>query len=95
VLDILILIVAGTLFGGTALAFGLGARSAVRDLLAVYYASKNYRPGQTVRFGNLQGRIVEFTGTAIVLQAADGRVVVPGSDFGRRQSLLVANEDSR
>lgn len=89
ILDVLILIVAGTLLGGAALAFGLGARRVVGNLLAVHYLTQTYRTGQTIRVGGFEGRILEFTSTGVVLQTTEGQVLVPGDDFGRTATVLL------
>lgn len=89
VLNLLVLIAVGAMLGGTALAFGLGARNVVGDLLAVHYLARTYRAGQVIRVGELQGRIVEFTSTGVMLQTDDGQVLVPGADLGQSRSILV------
>lgn len=78
--------------GGAALAFGLGGRTAVSNIVAVHYVRQTYRVGQIVRLDGLQGRIREITSTAVVLDAADGRVLVPANTFAERVSTLVTAE---
>lgn len=84
-----ITIVIGSVIGGVALAFGLGARTAVSNIIAIHYLRQVYRVGQTIRMGTAQGRIVDITSTAVVLDCAEGRVVVPGREFSRTASVLL------
>ena len=80
----------GALLGGCALAFGLGARTAASNIIAVHYVRQAYRAGQQVRVDTFQGTIREITSTAVVLETDDGRVLVPGREFAEKASTLVA-----
>jgi hypothetical protein len=97
-LDVTILTVAlgvvlGSTFGGVALAFGLGARTAVSNIIGSHYMRQLVRVGQTVRLGAVQGEIEAITPTSIVLRSAEGRVIVPAKAFNEAVStLLVAGE---
>lgn len=77
------------LLGSAALAVGLGARSEAGNIIAVHYLSKAYRVGQTVRIGDVEGRIVEFRANGVVLDTAEGRWTVPGREFSRSSSCLL------
>ncbi len=82
-------VVAGALVGGAALAFGLGARGEVGNILAVHHVSRIYRVGQRVRVGAVEGTVTEFTSTAVVLETAEGRAVVPAKTFSEEISVLL------
>lgn len=75
-------------FGGLSLAFALGSRQLVENLLA-RRALDRYRTGDLVRLNDVQGRIVEILGTAVVLEAEEGIVTVPTSRFVDSEVLLV------
>ena len=87
-----ITIVIGALIGGAALAFGLGSRTAVSNIIAAHYLRQIYRVGHTVRIGGVQGKIVEITSTAVVIESSDGRVLVPAKDFSEGVSVLVTGQ---
>lgn len=78
----------GAVLVGGAVAFGLGARTAVSNIIAAYYLSRSYRPGQRVRIGEHEGRIVELTATGVVLETKDGRALVPAKEFSESTSVL-------
>lgn len=90
---IVLAIAGGSLFGAGALAFGLGARTTVGNIIAAHYVHKTYRVGDSVKIGERQGRIVEISRVAVVLETPDGRVLVPASRFNEEVSMLV-EEDS-
>ena len=83
----LITTLAALLFGG-ALAFGLGARTTVSNILASHYVKKCYAVGHAVRVGDVQGEIVEFTATAVMLQTTEGRALVPAQLFAEKVSHM-------
>ncbi len=88
----LILLAAG--LGAGALAFGLGARQVIADILAMHYVLKSYRVGQVVRVGSDEGKIVRTTATAVLLENAEGEVAIPGRDFMEsRCTVLNTGED--
>ncbi|OFW54376.1 MAG: hypothetical protein A2146_06295 [Actinobacteria bacterium RBG_16_67_10] len=86
---VLIWVVVGTLLGGAALAFGLGARTAVSNIVGAHYVAQMYSVGQTVRVGETEGRIVRTTSTAVVLDTPTGVVQVPARLFTEQPSVLI------
>lgn len=79
----IMLVVLGVTLSGLALAFGLGAREMVTDILAVHYADQAYQSGQVVRVGEIEGRVLRTTATSVVLDTETGEVSVPGRVFAR------------
>jgi len=84
-----LVIVLGAVLGAAALAFGLGAREVVANVLAGHYVRQLYQVGQTVRIEKTQGRILRITPAAVVLEAAEGEVAVPARRFTDTGSVLV------
>lgn len=83
-----IAIVIASVVGAGALAFGLGARTAVKNIIATHYLRQLYRVGQSVKIGEAQGRIAEITNTAVILETSQDRWIVPAKDFSERVALL-------
>ncbi len=88
-LIVLLSVIIGVILCGAALAFGLGARTAVSNIVASYYVAQIYRVGQTVRVGEFEGRIVRTTSTAVILDTRNGQVLVPARLFSEQPSVLV------
>lgn len=91
VLVVMVAVVVGATLAGAGLAFGLGARSAVGNIIASHYVTQAYRVGQTVRVGGVDGKILQITPTAVFIAAPEGRVLVPASQFGEMPSVLVTD----
>lgn len=85
----LILIVTAAILFGAALAFGLGARNSISNILASYYLQKTYRVGQRVRIGALEGEITRISSTAVFLEGAEGIICLPAKEFGETASVLL------
>jgi small-conductance mechanosensitive channel len=59
------------------IAFGLGTRDIARALSSARYARAAYRPGQTIRVGDVRGTIERLEPTATVLRTGTETIRVP------------------
>lgn len=82
-------ITVGALLGGVAIAFGLGSRTLVSNLIAARYLGRDYQAGKRVRIGKVEGTILEITPVAVILDTADGRMTVPAKMFSEDVSVLL------
>lgn len=89
----MVLLVVAALLAGAALAFGLGAGDAVRNIMASHYVRKAYKVGQRVRLGALEGEILELNQVAVVLGTLEGEALIPARQFLEQVSLLLEEEE--
>jgi small-conductance mechanosensitive channel len=85
---ILYILLAVLLFGA-ALAFGLGAKTSVSNILASYYISRTYSEGNIIRIGEHEGRIIKITSTSVFLETESGQVFIPAKEFNEQKSILI------
>ncbi len=85
-------IVLATLFFGASLAFGLGARTSVSNILASYYVRKTYKAGDLVEIGSIKGTISKIESTQVVLENETGQIFVPAKTFNESTSLLISKK---
>lgn len=78
-------------FAAGALAFGFGGRTTVANILAGHYVRELYEIGQTIRIGELEGRIVRMTPTAVILSTQEGETAVPSQIFFEASSTRIAD----
>jgi len=90
----IILLAAAALFGSAALAFGIGAGDAVRNIMASHYVRKAYRPGQKVRMQGLEGEILELTQVAVIVETGEGEAWIPARHFLENVALLIEEGES-
>lgn len=87
-------VAAAALLGGFALAFGLGARTAISNIIGSHYLRQTFEVGQTARIGGVEGTIVELTATSVILDVPEGRMIVPAKQFGEMPSILVVKREA-
>jgi len=88
-LIVVLTVTSGSVLVGLGLAFGLGAHTAVSNIIASQYFARTYAIGQTVRIGDIEGEITETTPTSVVIRTEAGRVMVPAKRFSEENSILV------
>ncbi|MGQ1785048.1 MULTISPECIES: mechanosensitive ion channel family protein [unclassified Saccharicrinis] len=84
----IISIILGALLFGAALAFGLGAKTSVSNILSSYYIQKTYKTGNTVQIGEVEGVIIEITATSVTLDTKSGKVVIPAKYFNETKTVI-------
>lgn len=82
-LAIFVATIALTIGGGVALAVGLGAREYVANLIAAHQLRQAFAVGQTIRIAEHEGQLLEMTATGVIIETADGRVMLPARLFNQ------------
>jgi small-conductance mechanosensitive channel len=83
---------AGTVAVSVALALSLGARSYVANLIGAHHLRQTFAVGQRVKVAGYEGRILELTTVAMVLETDEGRVTLPGRVYGDEPIVLKIGE---
>ena len=91
-LAILVAIVVSALLGGVTLTASLGARDYVSNLIGAHYLKQAFQVGQRVRVAGFEGRILEVTTTALVLETGEGRVSLPGRLYHDEPIVLLTRD---
>lgn len=86
--------VMGAFLGSVALAFGLGARATVANIIGSHYFQRAYRVNQRIRVGDYEGRIVEIRPTGVLLDTSEGVVLIPASTFSEQTTVLLTESPS-
>ncbi|MGD8475959.1 MAG: mechanosensitive ion channel [Burkholderiales bacterium] len=84
--------IAAAVVGGVALSVGLGARDYVANLIGAHYLREAVQIGQTLRVDDIEGRVIDVTATALVMETADGRVSLPARIYNERAITVVAGK---
>lgn len=91
-LVVLTAVILGALLGGGALAFSLGARRMVSNLLAAQQVRQHYRIGDSIRIADFQGTILDITGRAVILETEEGRVQLPAACFDEQPCVILSRD---
>lgn len=89
VLVAILTVIVGAALAGAALAFGLGARTLVGNLIGSREMRRECRVGEVIRIGSAEGRILQLGQTSAVLETEEGRLTVPGKLFHEQACLVV------
>lgn len=81
--------VAVAVAGGAVVAISLGARQHVANLIGAQQLRQSFMPGQTIRVGEIEGRILEINAHGALLESEQGRVSVPGHLFSVQPVVLL------
>jgi len=87
-LSVVVGIILGTMMGSIALAFGLGARTHVSNIIAANQLRHLYQVGDTVRINDIEGRIVDILVSRVVIETEAGSVDVPAKIFDEQVTTI-------
>lgn len=90
----IITLAAAALLGSAALAFGIGAGDAVRNVMASHYVRKAYHPGQRVRLLELEGEILEMTQVDVIIETSEGEARIPARHFLENVTLIIQEDEN-
>ncbi len=90
-LAIFVGIAAAAVAGGVIVAISLGARTHVANLIGAQQLRQHYEVGQRIRVADFEGRILQLTPEAVVLETGEGRVSLPARIFSEQPVTLIAH----
>jgi len=70
-------IIIGSVFLAFALAFGLGAKDVLGNILAGLYTKRNFHVGQKIRIENMEGTIERMDSVNFMLRTEKGKISIP------------------
>lgn len=88
-------VTAAAIFTGFSIAFGVGARDFVSNLIGARNARRELLPGSKVRIGEIEGDILEVTQTQIVLDTNRGRMLIPGHYFDKHSKTVLTSSSNK
>ena len=80
-LSTLSVVVVAILLAGAALAFSLGARDLVANVIGAQSTRKYCNVGDRLRIGAVEGEVIEVAQASIVVATGDGRAIIPARLF--------------
>jgi hypothetical protein len=80
----------GVVLGAIALAFAYGARTTIANMLAAQTIAQMYHTGDTIRIGNVEGKILRITRAGLILETHEGQALVPAKQFSEQESFNIS-----
>ena len=81
-------IILASMLGSIALAFGLGARTHVSNIIAANQLRNFYRVGDTVQIGDIKGKIIDISLSRVIIETETGSVDVPAKLFDEEVTII-------
>lgn len=91
-LTVVAAIILATMLGGVALAFGLGAKTHVSNIIAANQLRQIYHVGDSVRIGDLEGTITDITVTRVLLENDLGNMAIPAKIFDEQVTTIIERD---
>jgi hypothetical protein len=92
-ISIIAAILLSATLGGVALAFGIGSRKHVANIIAGHNIRARYRSGDSIRIGDIEGKITAMESSRVVIDTAEGQVSIPSAAFDAEAVVLMERED--
>mgnify|MGYP001545087449 FL=1 len=90
----LVAIFFGVMLGAIALAFSFGAKTMIANLLAAQSIVQTYNTGDTIRIGDVEGKILRITRTSLILETQQGQTLIPAKRFSEQASVQISPTNS-
>ncbi len=74
--------------GGMALAFGLGSRDLVANMVGAHHAGRQFGPGDRVSVDDIEGVVTQITPTYLLVETKDGTARIPGKIFQQKAFVI-------
>ena len=88
----LLVVIAAAVVIALALAFGLGAGPAMMNIIAIGSLKQRYNVGDRISIDSVEGVILSFTRTSVIIDLDDGEAMVPAKVFQDKASFLYNGE---
>ena len=88
-LTVVVEIILATMLGGLALAFGLGARTHVSNIIAANQLRQIYQVGDKVRIGDIEGRVMDIMVSRVIIDTEAGTVDMPAKIFDEEVTSII------
>ncbi len=70
-------ILVGSIFFAIALGYAIASKDLMANMLGSFYSKGKFMIGQTIRVGDVEGKIIGLDSTSAVLQSGDKKIVLP------------------
>jgi len=89
----LMMMMLGLLIFGATLAFALGAKDIVNNILSSYYVLKIYKAGDKILIDGNSGIIRKITATSVILETDSGKMILPAKHFSTKEIQILEKVD--
>ncbi len=84
-----IILIMGSALLAFALAYSFASRDILTNVLSSFYLRGRYSEGETIRIGDVQGKILKIDSISVILQLTDKKVVIPSKRFISKEVEII------
>ena len=88
-LSVFVGIVLASFLGSIALAFGIGSRTHVSNIIAANQLRQIYQIGDRVKIGDIEGRIIDIMVSRVLIETEQGNVDIPAKVFDEEVTMII------
>tara|TARA_R100001377_G_scaffold85283_1_gene71245 strand:- start:821 stop:1678 length:858 start_codon:yes stop_codon:yes gene_type:complete len=88
----IILVIIAISLSGLVLAFSLGARTLVANIIAAQYLRRHCEPGDHLSIADTEGEVIEISQASIVLETETGKSIIPAKLFHEQVCHIKARQ---
>lgn len=88
-----IAIISGVLLSGLTVAFSLGARTFVANIIGAQQARKQCRIGDVIEINSIKGQVLDITRTEVLLDTSIGKAVIPAKLFSEQVVMVSSTSE--
>jgi hypothetical protein len=66
----------------------------IANLLAAQSIVQTYNTGDTIRIGDVEGKILRITRTSLILETQEGQTLIPAKRFSEQESVQIASTNA-
>jgi small-conductance mechanosensitive channel len=90
ILNANITIILGTVLFAFALSFALASKDLLQNILSGLYSKNNFKPGQTIKIGDVKGKILKIDNISVLLETDEGKVVMPIRELTQKEVHIIS-----
>ncbi len=77
----LITVFLALLLAGLVLGFSFGAKDTAANIIAIPYITRQYKVGDSIQIAGVEGVLIDFTQTSVIIENESGKVIIPARMF--------------
>lgn len=89
----LVIVLAGVLCSGVALAFGLGCKNLLANIAGARQARRHCELREMIKIGGVEGRLIDITSTTLIIEHEKGRCLVPAKLYLEEATVIFTHAD--
>lgn len=84
----LLVVALGSMVFALSLAMAFGAKDVIANILSSYHIQRAFKLGTKIKIDDIEGKVVQFTASEVVVHTSSGRLFVPARKFASQAFIV-------